>query len=85
MCVSSANSPFELFLTCCPGIHSSGCKENNEVASKIGAQIVLRGVLGMPLNSDDVPFLEDAPSYPSTIIEAPSVKTVENVEVERDS
>ncbi|KLO10412.1 DEAD/H helicase [Schizopora paradoxa] len=66
---------------CAKCIISSYCKENNEVASKLGAQVLLRGVLGLPIDADAIPEQEDG-SFTVTIVEAQTVRAVEGVEVE---
>ncbi|KAF8580679.1 P-loop containing nucleoside triphosphate hydrolase protein [Ramaria rubella] len=66
---------------CVRCIDSPACKEGNEVSSKLGAQVVLRGILGMATNLDAIPDV-DPESVPGTIVEAESVRTIDGVEVE---
>ncbi|TDL27249.1 DEAD/H helicase [Rickenella mellea] len=67
----------------CPAcIRSSTCKEGNLVMSKIGAQIIIRGILGLPINIDAIPDPESPVETPQTIIEADNVRAVDGVEVE---
>lgn len=63
------------------GVISSYCKENNEVASKLGAQVLLRGVLGLPIDVDAIPEQEDG-NFTITVVEAQTVRAVEGVQVE---
>lgn len=77
----SASERFKVDTLCSTGIISSYCKENNEVASKLGAQVLLRGVLGLPIDADAIPEQEDG-SFTVTIVEAQTVRAVEGVEVE---
>ena len=69
------------YLTPPVGIISSYCKENNEVASKLGAQVLLRGVLGLPIDIDAIPEQEDG-IFTVTVVEAQAVRAVEGIEVE---
>lgn len=50
--------------------------------SKIGAQIIIRGILGLPINIDAIPDPEFPVETPQTIIEADNVRAVDGVEVE---
>ncbi len=70
-----ANTDFSL------GIISSYCKENNDVASKLGAQVLLRGILGLPIDLDAIPE-QDIDNYTITVVEAQTVRAVQGVEVE---
>jgi hypothetical protein len=63
------------------GVDSPTCKERNEVSSKLGAQVVLRGILGYSINLDAIPDM-DPDSVPETVIEAESVRAVDGVEIE---
>ncbi|KZV84071.1 hypothetical protein EXIGLDRAFT_727691, partial [Exidia glandulosa HHB12029] len=67
---------------CIKCIHSPSCKESNEVSSKIGALLVLRGLLGLAIESDNVPDLSDEGRFPETIVVADVVDVVSNIEVE---
>ncbi|EJD53252.1 DEAD/H helicase [Auricularia subglabra TFB-10046 SS5] len=67
---------------CLKCIYSPGCKEQNEVASKLGAQLILRGLLGLPIELDSIPEQDHA--FPRTIVEASSVSAIDNVHVETD-
>lgn len=62
------------------GIFSSLCREGNEVASKRGALVVLRDILGISLGEPEPG--QDVFHRPLTVIEAPSVGVVEGVIVE---
>ena len=63
------------------GIHSSYCKEQNLVSSKVGACIVLKGVLGLPIDEDLIEQ-SDLPALHPTVILAAPVRVVDDVEVE---
>jgi len=68
------------------GIDSPFCKEGNEVSSKTGAQVILRGILNMPIDLDAIP----ATGFPydpemDTIAEASRVPQAGNVVVEEES
>jgi len=54
------------------GVQSSVCKEKNEVSSKIGALLIIKGVLGLPIDIDAIPA-QQGRILPDTIIEAESV------------
>ncbi|KAI0637127.1 DEAD/H helicase [Trametes polyzona] len=68
---------------CTACVDSPSCKEGNVVASKTGALIVLKALLGRPI---DVDLLKhepgDAPEVHDTIVEASNVRAAEGVEVE---
>ncbi|GJJ11981.1 hypothetical protein Clacol_006219 [Clathrus columnatus] len=54
----------------CPNcISSSDCKENDEVASKRGAIVILRSILGLTLELDDLPDV-DPHTIPETVVDA---------------
>jgi DEAD/DEAH box helicase domain-containing protein len=55
------------------GIEGSNCREGNVVASKISAKVVLKGVLGLPIDVDSIPF-NDGPRDPlETVVEASDI------------
>ncbi|KAI0374726.1 DEAD/H helicase [Pilatotrama ljubarskyi] len=68
---------------CTACVDSPTCKEGNVVASKTGALIVLKALLGRPI---DVDLLQQEPTETAdvydTVVEAMSVRAVEGVEVE---
>jgi DEAD/DEAH box helicase domain-containing protein len=70
-------------------IESPSCKEGNLVSSKIGALIVLAGVLDIMVDETRLPPLRQD-VYPDvhheygTIVEAQGVGVMEGVEVEKD-
>lgn len=64
---------------------SPTCKEGNLVSSKAGALIILKSLLGHPV---DIDLLEHEPMTTDvnvfeTVVEATSVRAVEGVEVEK--
>jgi DEAD/DEAH box helicase domain-containing protein len=63
------------------GVDSPACREGNEVSSKLGAQIIFRGLLGLTIDLDAMPDI-DPGSAPETVIEAESVQAIDGVEVE---
>ncbi|KAG8908600.1 hypothetical protein FRB99_004888 [Tulasnella sp. 403] len=74
----------------CPScIEASICRSGNLVTSKIGAEVVLRSVLNLPIDEDAIPEGDpDALANPSeTVIEAPGVGTIKGLalEVENES
>ncbi|KAH9901228.1 DEAD/H helicase [Cubamyces lactineus] len=68
---------------CAECVDSPSCKEGNVVASKAGALVVLKALLGRPI---DVDLLQHEPTDEvgifDTVVEATSVRTAEGVEVE---
>jgi DEAD/DEAH box helicase domain-containing protein len=55
------------------------------VSSKLGAQIIIRGILGLPIDVDAIPDPDsecDGIQLPETIVEADPVRTAEGVELE---
>jgi len=68
---------------CAYCIHSATCREGNMVSSKLGALLVLRGLLDLEINPDSVPRRVDEETGFDTIVEADYVRAVDGVEVER--
>ena len=60
------------------GVHGV-CRAGNQVCSKIGALIILKGILGLHIDVDQIPDQFD--SEPSTIVDPPVVKLAVDVEV----
>ena len=56
------------------------------VASKIGACVVLRGILNLPIDEDAIPDPdhEDLLNIPETIVEASVVRAADGVVVEAE-
>lgn len=72
-----------LHSTCRTGIDSPSCKEGNLVSSKTGALIVLKAILGRPIDVDLIPeYPLEVNMTHNTVIEAPAVRTAENIKVE---
>lgn len=65
------------------GIHSATCREENKVSSKLGALLVLRGLLNLEINPESIPKRMDEETGFDTIVEADYVRAVDGVEVER--
>lgn len=63
------------------GCQSATCKESNIVSSKLGARVVLRGLLNLPMEEDAIPTDENG--ITDTVIEADPVVLAPGVEVER--
>ncbi|EMD38568.1 hypothetical protein CERSUDRAFT_82843 [Gelatoporia subvermispora B] len=72
--------PCEEGCTAC--IDSPTCKSDNLVTSKVGALIVLKAMLGRPIDIDLIPeYPLDAQTF-ETVVEAPVVRAVEGVQIE---
>ncbi|KAL6309039.1 P-loop containing nucleoside triphosphate hydrolase protein [Sparassis latifolia] len=68
---------------CAACIDSPSCKEGNLVSSKNGALIVLKAILGRPIDVDLIPdYSPELPNTFDTVVEAPDVRIAEGVEVE---
>ncbi|KAH7889934.1 DEAD H helicase [Phlebopus sp. FC_14] len=67
---------------CMNCIHSANCKEENKVASKIGALVILRGILNLEVNPDSIPAATDEATGFDTIVDADYVRAVDGVEIE---
>lgn len=65
------------------GVQSPACKEGNKVCSKIGALVVMQDILGLDVDAEAIPFQGDGAW--NTIVEAPSVRNAEGIEVELDT
>ncbi|KAJ7684713.1 P-loop containing nucleoside triphosphate hydrolase protein [Mycena polygramma] len=65
------------------GIHSSACREKNEVSSKLGALLVLRGILDIHVDPESIPMQTDDQIGHDTISDPASVGAVTGVSVER--
>ncbi|KAF5358075.1 hypothetical protein D9756_001743 [Leucocoprinus leucothites] len=69
------------------GVQSTTCKEANQVSSKTGAGIIIKGILGLSINPDTIPYQETGLQYnevPDTIVDAETVFARDNVEVEEE-
>ncbi|KAL4065341.1 P-loop containing nucleoside triphosphate hydrolase protein [Scleroderma citrinum] len=67
---------------CTNCILSPRCKENNTVSSKIGALIILRGLLNLEINADSIPIQAQEQDSTDTIVEAGYVRPIDGVQVE---
>lgn len=64
------------------GVISSNCKENNLVISKPGALIILKAILGKPIDRDLlIPSDNDALTH-ETVVPATPVRTIDGVQTE---
>ncbi|EJD05721.1 DEAD/H helicase [Fomitiporia mediterranea MF3/22] len=61
-------------------IRSAFCREHNLVYSRIGAQIVIRGILGLPIDVQAIP--EGTSDGVDSIIQADPVRVADGVQVE---
>ncbi|KAF8126549.1 DEAD H helicase [Boletus edulis] len=68
---------------CTNCIYSTKCREENKVSSKLGALLVLRGLLNLENNPESIPERVDEETGFDTIVEADYVRAVDGVEVER--
>lgn len=88
-CAYCTSSPFLMLMrtqisnTTPSGIHSAKCREENKVSSKLGALLVLRGLLNLEINPESIPERVDEETGFDTIVEADYVRAVDGVEVER--
>jgi len=53
------------------------------VHCKLGAQIILRGLAGLTIDSDNVPYNNEG-VFQNTIVEAPAVQSDPGLQLERD-
>ncbi|KAJ2931416.1 hypothetical protein H1R20_g5708, partial [Candolleomyces eurysporus] len=67
---------------CTKCVQSLVCKEANQVSSKIGAMIVLEGLLGRESSHVQEDILIEPYMGPDTIVDAPPVAALEGIEVE---
>lgn len=65
------------------GVHSTKCREENQVSSKLGALLILRGLLNLEINPESIPERVDKETGSDTIVEAGYVRALDGVEVER--
>lgn len=68
-----------------PGVESTFCKEKNQVASKLGALLIMKDLLNLPIDADSIPQqgdYEGTDEAHQTIVAAEFVRPVEDVEVE---
>lgn len=84
-CGGLAFFPFNKIYITFAGIHSGSCREKNEVTSKLGALIVLKGLLGIEVDPDTIPIQTDELVGHDTIVEPPGVGAMAGVSVERDT
>ncbi|KAJ7168143.1 DEAD/H helicase [Mycena crocata] len=69
-------------LGCTKCILSPACREKNEIASKLGALLVLRGILDIVVDPESIPVQTDARVGHDTIVNPPGVGTMAGVTVE---
>jgi hypothetical protein len=58
------------------GVQHPSYKESNTVCSKLGAQVILRGILGLQIDEDAIPVQDEFCAF-DTVVEAPSVRVAE--------
>lgn len=64
------------------GIQSPLCKDGNQIFSKIGAQLILRSLIGLKIDPDSIPAqIEGVPQF-QTIVEADYVRPLDGTQVE---
>jgi len=68
---------------CTSCVMSASCKEKSLVSSKSGAELVLRAILGLPVNPDDVPS-QGGPETFETIVAASIVPSRMHIDIEKD-
>lgn len=70
------------------GILDPFCREHNLVLSKVGAKAILQALLGLPVSPEDVPpphhLAGDPVAHHQTVVEADTIPTQGNIQVERD-
>lgn len=66
---------------CTRCVQSTFCKEGNKVCSKLGAEIILKQILGLDINKEGIPYRTD-PLPHNTIVEAFPVSVADGVNVE---
>ncbi|KAI6129159.1 P-loop containing nucleoside triphosphate hydrolase protein [Pisolithus thermaeus] len=67
---------------CANCILSPACREHNTISSKIGALVVLRGLLNLEIDVDGIPTQINEFDAADTIVEADFVRPIDGVEVE---
>ncbi|EAU88392.2 DEAD/H helicase [Coprinopsis cinerea okayama7 len=67
---------------CAKCVQSLVCKEANQVSSKVGAEIILKGILGQDISYNYEQVKSTPYTGPNTIVEAPAVKALEGVQIE---
>jgi len=65
---------------CARCVQSSTCKESNIVSSKLGARVVLRGLLNLPMEEDAIP--RDENGITDTVVDADPVGVAPGVVLE---
>lgn len=68
-----------------PGVESTFCKERNEVASKLGALLIIKDLLNIPIDPDRIPQqfdYERTDEAHQTIVAAEFVRPIDDVQVE---
>lgn len=65
-------------------MQSPSCKEGNEVSSKLGAQVILRGILGLEIEPENIVLQFEGHRGFDTVIEASTVRAIDGVQVETD-
>ncbi|KIO18194.1 hypothetical protein M407DRAFT_32131 [Tulasnella calospora MUT 4182] len=71
--------------TGCPScIEAANCRSGYLVTNKLGAKLVLRGILDLPIDEDEIPDPDPEVAFnmPETVVEATNVKARAKIEVE---
>ncbi|KAF8894415.1 P-loop containing nucleoside triphosphate hydrolase protein [Infundibulicybe gibba] len=68
---------------CTHCVQSPACREGNEVSSKLGARLILQGLLGTRINPDEISPLSGIVAL-DTITDALPVRVIEGLRIERD-
>jgi len=68
---------------CTECVLSASCKEKNAVSSKLGAELVLRSILAIPVNPDDIPEQGGLNNF-DTIVAATPVPSRIHIDIEKD-
>lgn len=79
-CDIVTNCPCEEGCTKC--VASPSCKEANKVMSKLGATIILKGLLGRELDYSHENIQAEVYNGPDTIVDAPPVLAAQGIEIE---
>jgi hypothetical protein len=69
------------------GVQSTSCREANQVSSKLGAGIIIKGILGLTIDQDTIPYQEGGlqqTQAPNTIVNAETVYSREKVNIEEE-
>ncbi|KAF7966843.1 hypothetical protein HWV62_36887 [Athelia sp. TMB] len=67
---------------CYKCVQSPLCRDGNQIFSKIGAQLILRSLVGLEIDPESIPVQNEGTSKFQTVVEASYVRPLDGTQVE---